>query len=396
MHGFDIKKKPFIIFWELTRACMLACKHCRAKAQKKRHPDELTTNEVFDVVEQITEFCEPYPLVVFTGGDPLMRDDVFEIVRYATSKRIRSAIAFSGTKLATEDKLKELKKSGIARIAISLDGSNPEIHDHFRGVTGTFETSIEILNMAKEMDISRQINTTVTAFNIRDLPEIMKVGINNKVALWDVFFVVPTGRAKADYMPSSRDFEDVLNWLYDVGKLTPLNVKSSAATHFRRIEYMRDSDIFYQGPGELYMELKIELEKIRNEMGLRAEDKEVVAGAHGRSLAAKDGIQRRMGITDGRGMFFISHIGEVYPSGFLPIGAGNVRESKLKDIYMNSKIFQDLKDPNKLKGKCGKCEFRFICGGSRARAYAVYEDYLAPEPRCIYPTGEFKELIAQE
>lgn len=390
---YDIKQKPFIIFWELTRACMLACKHCRAKAQKKRHPDELTTEEIYNVVDQITEFHKPYPLVVFTGGDPLMREDVFEIVRYATSKGIRSAMAFSGTKLATEDRLKELKKSGIARIAISLDGSNPGTHDHFRGVTGTFETSMEILNMAKEMGISRQINTTVTNFNIRDLPKIMKIGIENEVALWDVFFVVPTGRAKEDYMPGSRDFEDVLNWLYDVGKLTPLNVKSSAATHLRRIEYMRDKGIFYRA-GEMYLELKTELEKIRKEMGLKPQDKEVVAGAHGRSLA-KDGIQRRMGITDGRGMFFISHIGEVYPSGFLPIVAGSVRETTLKDIYMNSKIFQDLKDPNKLKGKCGKCEFRFICGGSRARAYAIYEDYLAPEPRCIYPTGEFKELISQ-
>lgn len=225
---FDLKQKPFIIFWELTRACMLACKHCRAKAQKKRHPDELATEEVYGVIDQITEFGEPYPLVVFTGGDPLMREDVYDIVKYTTSKGIRSAMAFSGTKLATEDKLKELKKSGIARIAISLDGSKPEIHDYFRGVTGTFETSMEILDMAKEMDISRQINTTVTNFNIRDLPEIMKIGIENEVALWDVFFVVPTGRAKEDYMPGSRDFEDVLNWLYDVGKLTPLNVKSSA------------------------------------------------------------------------------------------------------------------------------------------------------------------------
>jgi radical SAM protein len=389
MHEFDLQEKPFIIFWELTRACMLACKHCRARAQRKRNPNELNTNEVFEVIDQITDFGKPYPLVVFTGGDPLMREDVFEIVEYATSKGIRAAMAFSGTKLATKEKLEHLKDAGIARIAISLDGSNPEIHDYFRGVTGTFETSIEILEDAKELGISRQINTTVTTFNLHDLPEIMKIGIENEVVLWDVFFVVPTGRAKAEFMPTSQDFEDVLNWLYDVGNETPLNVKSSAATHLRRIEYMRDAG-YSNKLGKLYHELKANLERICREMSIKSERKAVVAGAHGRSLVAADGIKRRMGITDGRGMFFISHIGEVYPSGFLPITAGNVRQSDLKEIYMKSKIFQDLKDANRLKGKCGKCEFRFMCGGSRARAYAVSGDYLAAEPRCIYKPGKVK------
>jgi radical SAM protein len=388
MQEFDLQKKPFIIFWELTRACMLACKHCRAKAQRNRHPDELNTEEVFRVIDYIAEFGQPYPLVVFTGGDPLMREDVFEIVKYANSRGIRSAMAFSGTKLATEDRLKELKKSGVARIAISLDGSNPEIHDYFRGVSGTFETSLNILEMAKEMDISRQINTTVSTFNIHDLPEIMRIGIENDVALWDVFFVVPTGRAKADYMPSSKEFEDVLSWLYDVGRETPLNVKSSAATHLRRVEYMRDAGIYKMKMGDLYSELKGKLDEIKAEMNFKSEHKAVVAGAHGRSLAAKDGIKRRMGITDGRGMFFISHIGEVYPSGFLPIIAGNVRKKTLKEIYMETEIFRLLKDANNLKGKCGKCEFRFMCGGSRARAFAMSGDFLGPEPRCLYPTGK--------
>ncbi|AKG92299.1 radical SAM protein, BA_1875 family [Geoglobus ahangari] len=379
---YDITKKPFIIFWELTRACMLACKHCRAKAIRKRHPDELTTEEAFGVVDQITEFGQPYPLIVFTGGDPLMREDVFDIVEYATSKGIRAAIAFSGTKLATRERLERLKDAGISRIAISLDGSTPEIHDHFRGVTGTFETSLEIIETARELDISRQINTTVTTFNIKDLPNIARIGIENEVALWDVFFVVPTGRAKAEYMPTAQEFEDVLNWLYDVSRKTPLNVKSSAATHLRRVEYMRDRGEYDLGHGELYHELMKELENLP-----QGESKEIVAGAHGRSVA-RDGIRRMMGITDGRGMFFISHIGEVYPSGFLPIIAGNVRETTLKEIYMNSRVFTELKNPDMLKGKCGRCEFRYICGGSRARAYAMTGDYLAAEPRCIYrPRG---------
>ena len=373
---FDITKKPFIVFWELTRACMLACKHCRAKAQKKRHPDELTTEEAYKVVDQLREFGEPYPLLVITGGDPLMRDDVFDIIEYASKSGIRTAIAFSGTKLATKQRLEKLKEAGVARIAISLDGSTSEIHDYFRGVTGTFETSLEILEMAKEIGISRQINTTVTTFNMLDLPNIMRIGIDYEIALWDVFFIVPTGRAKVEYMPSSQEFEDVLNFLYDVSKLTPLNVKSSAATHLRRVEQMRDRGIYDLPHGELYYKLRSKLD------GFEAKPKEIVSGAYGRSLA--DGIRRMMGITDGRGMFFISHIGEVYPSGFLPIQAGNVREKSLKEIYMNSKIFVELKNPDMLKGKCGICEYRRICGGSRARAYAMTGDYLAEEPRCIY------------
>ncbi len=375
---FDIRKKPFIVFWELTRACMLACKHCRAKAQKKRHPNELNTEEAFKVIDMLLEFGRPYPLIVITGGDPLIRDDLFEIIEQASSK-MRVAVAFSGTPLANKEKIEMLKDCGAARVAISIDGSKPEIHDNFRGVKGTFETSMRIIDDANEIGLPVQINTTVTTFNIHDLPEMVKLCLNKKVVLWDVFFVVPTGRAKAEYMPTSQQFEDILCWLYDVSKFTGLNIKSSAACHLRRIEFMRDRDLMPK-TGKLYEELLEKLEK--KEEG----EAKIISGK--RSLA-RDGIGRMMGITDGRGMFFISHVGEVYPSGFLPIVAGNLRESDLMEIYMKSKLFVDLKDPEKLKGKCGKCEFRYLCGGSRARAYAVYGDYLAQEPRCIYQPGKF-------
>lgn len=223
------------------------------------------------------------------------------------------------------------------------------------------------------------MNTTVTKFNLRDLANIAKLAMDNDVTLWDVFFVVPTGRAKAEYMPSSQEFEDVLNWLYDVSRV--LNVKSSAATHLRRIELQRDAGM---GPrvSELYHEL---LDQIDFEIDVDGGNAKIVAGGHGRSLV--DGIRRMTGITDGKGMLFISHVGEVYPSGFLPLTAGNVREKSLKDIYNSSEIFKDLKNPDRLKGKCGKCEFRRICGGSRARAYAMTGDYLQEEPRCTYVPG---------
>jgi len=376
----DLSKRPFIIFWELTRACKLACKHCRAKAQRERHPDELSFEETKRVIEQIKAFGKPYPLVVITGGDPLLREDVFDIVKYGVSNGLRIAMAFSGTDLATLEVLESLKEAGVSRIAISIDGSNESIHDGFRGVKGTFRESMKILKNTRKVGISTQINTTVTKFNLHDLANIAKLAIENKVTLWDVFFVVPTGRAKMEYMPSSQEFEDILNWLYDVSKKTGLNVKSSAATHLRRIELQRDAGMEMK-VSELYYELLHQID------GLEAEFKSdsagsIIAGGHGKSLA--DGIKRMMGITDGRGMFFISHVGEVYPSGFLPLVAGNVRKTGLKEIYNESQIFKDLKDPDKLKGKCGRCEYRRICGGSRARAYAVTSDYLAQEPRCIY------------
>ncbi|MBO8181788.1 MAG: TIGR04053 family radical SAM/SPASM domain-containing protein [Archaeoglobus sp.] len=383
-NAFDLSKRPFIIFWELTRACKLACKHCRAKAQRERHPNELSLEEAKRVIEQIKDFGRPFPLVVITGGDPLLREDVFEIVKYGVDNGLRMAMAFSGTDLATPEVLDSLKDVGISRIAISIDGSNEKIHDGFRGVKGTFSESMKILKNARKAGISTQINTTVTKFNLHDLANVAKLAMDNKVTLWDVFFVVPTGRAKAEYMPSSQEFEDVLNWLYDVSK-SGLNVKSSAATHLRRIELQRDAGIKPK-VSELYFELLDQIEVSGGvsdgDSGGGGGESRVVAGGHGRSLA--DGIRRMTGITDGRGMLFISHVGEVYPSGFLPLVAGNVRKESLKEIYNSSEIFKDLKNPNKLKGKCGKCEFRKICGGSRARAYALTGDYLQQEPRCIY------------
>jgi radical SAM protein len=376
----DLMKKPFIIFWELTRACLLACKHCRAKAQTKPHPDELKTDECFGVVDQILDFGKPYPIVIVTGGDPLMREDLFEILEYMVSNGLRTAIAFSGTKLATREKIERLKDVGVSRIAVSIDGSNPEIHDRFRGKTGTFERSMEILDFARDLELSAQINTTVTKHNVQDLPNILKVCVDKGVDMWDVFFVVPTGRAKHEIMPSARVFEDVLCWLYDVNKLTPLNVKSSAGCHLRRIEILRDKNRYDIPHGETYWMLrsKLDFEDLNFE---NYESKKIVSGAYGRSLA---GIKRMPGITDGRGMLFISHVGDVYPSGFLPVNAGNVRLQSLDEIYNGSKVFQDLKDAENLKGKCGRCEFKWLCGGSRARAYAVFGDYLMQEPRCVY------------
>ncbi len=368
--------QPFIVFWELTRACMLACKHCRAKAIKRRHPDELTTEECFTVIDQLSEFS-PRPLLVITGGDPLMREDVTDIANYASTKGFRVAMAFSGTERATKEKMEELKDAGVARVAVSIDGSNEQRHDSFRGVKGTFRMSMRAIENAKRAGIPFQINTTVTRETLLDLPNIARLCIELQAVMWDVFFVVPTGRAKAEMMPTPQQFEDVLCWLYDVSRRTGLNIKSSAATHLRRIELMRDRGEM-PPVGQLYWKLLEELEGLP-ESG----DGGIVAGGYGRSLST-DGIRRAVGVTDGRGMFFISHVGEVYPSGFLPLPAGNVRERNVVDIYQKSEIFVNLQNPDMLKGKCRVCEYRRICGGSRARAYALTGDYLEAEPCCVY------------
>ncbi|MDW7989797.1 MAG: TIGR04053 family radical SAM/SPASM domain-containing protein [Archaeoglobaceae archaeon] len=348
---------PFIVFWELTRACMLACKHCRAKAVTERHPDELKTEECFMLIEDISAFAKP--MLIFTGGDPLMREDLLEIVSYA-SKNFHVSIAFSGTELATIEKLIELKEAGISRIAISIDGLE-KTHDEFRGIKGTFKKSLEVIDNARKVGLPFQINTTVTKHNILELPKIAKLCIELGAEMWDVFFLVPTGRARVDLMPSAQEFEDVLCWLYDLKSF--MNVKSSAAVHFRRIEIMRDN-------GKMPEVSKLYYVLLKEINGLKAKWKGMSS--------------RRAFITDGRGMFFISHTGDVYPSGFLQIPAGNVRDRKIEDIYRNSEIFVKLSNPDNLKGKCGICEFRFICGGSRARAYALKGDYLAEEPCCLY------------
>uniref|UniRef100_A0A7J2TL71 TIGR04053 family radical SAM/SPASM domain-containing protein n=1 Tax=Archaeoglobus fulgidus TaxID=2234 RepID=A0A7J2TL71_ARCFL len=348
---------PFIVFWELTRACKLACRHCRAKAITKRSPEELKKQECFRVIDEIASFAKP--MIVFTGGDPLMREDLIEIISYA-SQNFRVSVAFSGTELATLEKMKELKDAGVSRIAISIDGME-EMHDEMRGIKGAFRKSLEVIENAKKAGLSFQINTTVTKANIMELPKVAKLCMNLGAEMWDVFFLVPTGRAKAEMMPSAQEFEDILCWLYDLKKF--MNVKSSAAVHFRRIEVMRSKGIMPK-VGDLYYALLREID------GLRPRNVEFA--------------EKRAYVTDGRGMFFISHTGEIYPSGFLQIPAGNVRKDKIEEIYRNSEIFVKLRNPDNLKGKCGICEFRYICGGSRARAYAITGDYLAEEPCCAY------------
>ncbi len=347
----DYNQSPFITIWEVTRACALHCLHCRAEAQYHRDPRELSTEEGKQLIDQIADMGSP--LLVFTGGDPLMREDIFELMEYAIKKGIRTSMTPSATPKVTKEAMKKSQDLGLSRWAFSLDGSTAEIHDHFRGTKGSYDLTLRALQYLKELNMPIQINTTVSRYNFNDLENIVKLIEEFGAELWSVFFLVPTGRGQMTDMISPVQHDQVFDWLSDLGTKVPFDIKTTAAPHYRRfiMEKHQGSDI-------------------NNVPKL------------------KDHIGRASGINDGKGFVFISHIGEVYPSGFLPVYAGSVRETPLAEIYRNSPIFQDLRNPDKYKGKCGFCEYRYSCGGSRARAYAVTGNYLESDPFCIYQPKE--------
>jgi AdoMet-dependent heme synthase len=357
----DFHENPFIVIWELTRACQLKCLHCRAEAQYHRDPRELTLEEGKKLIDQIYEMDQP--LLVFTGGDPLMRPDVYDIAKYAIDKGLRVSMTPSATPNVTKEAIRKAKEVGLARWAFSLDGPNAEIHDHFRGTSGSFDLTIKAIEYLHELEIPVQINTVISRYNVHVLDQMVALVEKLKCVLWSVFFLVPTGRGKETDMISPVEHEKVFKWLYETSKRVSFDIKTTAGQHYRRVVLQEKMS-----------------EKKKMDKHIRYEDV-LMKGLTGQV----DGLGRApKGVNDGNGFLFISHIGDVYPSGLLPIKAGNVRETPLADIYRHSPIFQDLRNPDKYKGKCGVCEFRFVCGGSRSRAYAVTGDYLESEPFCVY------------
>ena len=357
----DFNEAPFIVIWEVTQACDLACIHCRAEAQPNRSPMELTKEEGFKLLEEVKKFGNP--LFVITGGDPLKREDVFEFIEYGVKIGLRMAMTPSATPLLTKDNIFKAVEKGLSRMAISLDGATETSHDRFRQVPGSYQLTMNAVNSAREAKLPIQINTTVTNYNKAELEEISRLVKSFDAVLWSVFFLVPCGRGEEKDDITGEEYEEVLNWLYDKSLVMPYNIKTTAATHYRRVILQRK---------------KAERQATGEREG---------GNFQGPGFAMfKDGMHRApRGVNDGNGFVFISHKGEVYPSGFMPISAGNIRSESIVDVYRNAPLFKDLRDENKLKGKCGACaEYKKVCGGSRARAYAVHGDYLAEEPKCIY------------
>ena len=351
-HESQVTSHPLrMVAWELTRGCNLACIHCRASAERGRYPGELSTEECLRVMDEIASFSKP--VIILTGGEPLLRPDIVDLARYGSGKGFRMVMATNGT-LITEEIVKEMKASGIQRISVSLDGPNAEFHDAFRKVKGAFEGSLRGIEMAKKLGLEFQINTTITQGNLHLIAEIMHLAVALGAVAHHIFLLVPTGRGKElkDQEITALDYEKILHWFYDQRDNVPLQLKATCAPHYYRILRQR----------------------------AKKEGKKITPKEHG-----LDAMTR--GCLGGISFCFISHVGQVQPCGYLEVNCGNVREKPFRDIWNSSEVFQKLRDIDSYQGKCGRCEFRKVCGGCRARAYETSGDFMAEEPYCIYEPG---------
>ena len=355
MGPFD--RAPFIVIWETTRACALACVHCRAEAIPRRDPRELTTDEGRTLMDRVAAFGDPPPLLVLTGGDPLRRPDIVDLVAYGARRGLSVSLTPSGTAAVTETRLRALRDAGLARLAVSLDGATAEAHDAFRGVVGSHRHTLAIVERARKLGLPLQINTTVCHRTVGDLLALTRQIEAFGAVLWALFFLIPVGRAQADQALGAAEIEAVLEWAADLAGRVPFGVKTTEAPHVHRILAQRRS------PSS--------------------------GGSPARSPARVPDRVRRAGraVTDGNGFVFVDHTGSICPSGFLPLAAGNVRRDDLTGVYRESALFTALRDPAQLAGRCGRCEYRDACGGSRARAFAVAGDPLAEDPGCAWQPG---------
>jgi radical SAM protein len=373
----DFDLRPFVVIWENTRACDLACVHCRAAAQPRRSQFELKTEEGFALIDEIATMGPR--VFVITGGDPLKREDTFEMIRYAKQRGLEPALTPSATPLLTEAAIARMKRHGVSRLAVSLDASEAALHDEFRRVPGSFDLTLRAIRAAAREGIPVQINTTVTRRTIDDLPRMVGLLTRLGIAMWSVFFLVPTGRARNSDLVTPETVEKLFAFLYETSKSVPFAIRTTEAMHYRRYTLQRLAAAKGRHTDDLRdpktglvdaSTLFVEQQSRRLPLGVQAQP---------------DALSRApRGVNEGKGFVFVSHIGDVFPSGFLPLKAGNVRHQRLGEIYRSSELFVSLRDSANLKGKCGRCEFRDLCGGSRARAWAVTGDLFESDPLCAY------------
>lgn len=371
----DASERPFIVIWEVTRACQLVCTHCRADAIRTRNPLELSTAEGCQLLDDLASFGAPRPLVVLTGGDPFERPDLPELVAHGTKMGLSMALSPSVTDRLTRSVLVELHEAGAKAVSLSLDGATAQSHDSFRGVAGVFDATLDAARTVSEVGLRLQINTTVTRGNVRELPAMLQSVLDLGADLWSVFFLVPTGRGKLLEPLTAAEEEEVLHWLHDVSTLVA--IKATEAPHYRRIAIQRAGvkaldDVFPVGP-------------LRSQ--LRRDTAELLTG-HEPPRRPRPPID----VNSGRGFAFVDHVGAVYPSGFLPTAVGSVRDQRFPDIYRGSALLRALRDPDGFGGRCGHCEFRAVCGGSRSHAFATTGDPLAEDPSCLYQPVPGREL----
>jgi heme b synthase len=346
--GGDGDPQLRLLAWEVTRTCNLSCVHCRAAAIDKPYPDEFSTQECRGLLDEVVSFASP--IIILTGGEPLLRRDIFEIASYGTAKGLRMVLATNGT-LLDGGTSRRLRDSGIQRVSISIDGATAESHDRFRQVEGAFAGAIRGMTFLKEAGLEFQINTTVSRVNLEELPAIQNLAVELGAVAHHIFLLVPTGRAKdfREQEIDAADYERTLHWFYDQRHRVPLQLKATCAPHYQRI--MRER--------------------------ARAEGETITVKTHG-----LDAVSR--GCLGGSSFLFVSHVGQVQPCGYLELDCGNVRQMRLGEIYRSSPLLQNLRNVDCYRGKCGICEYRRVCGGCRARAFEATGDYLEAEPLCAY------------
>jgi radical SAM protein len=346
----DFSRNPMLVYWEMTQACGLACKHCRAEAVPGAHPLELSTQESKKFIDQLIDFGDPLPHLILTGGDPLRRKDIYPLIDYARGLGLDVSITPAATTELSNEAITRLHAHGIQALGLSLDGSRAEKHDAIRNVPGTFDRTMEAARHAGRIGLPIQVNTLVSEETADDLPAIYELlRTSFPVMRWSLFFLISVGRGKALNEVSAEQGERIMDWVLDLVPNAPFAVKTTEAPSYRRvaINKMRDA-------------------------GMAAPDMK------------KTAVYRGFQVRDGHGIVFVSHLGDIYPSGFLPLRCGSVRTDSLANVYRNSEIFRALHTPNQFHGKCGICEYSHICGGSRARAFAHTGDALGSDPFCPY------------
>ncbi len=348
---FDFGQSPLMFYYEVTQACDLLCQHCRASAQPEADPGELTNAQSRALLDQVASFPQP-PVTVFTGGDPLKRPDLLDLIRHARGLGLQIALTPSATPLATREAFQQAKEAGVSCLGISLDGADAATHDAFRGWDGSFERTLQMLADARELDLPVQVNTTITRRNVAQVDAMAALFSGEQIMMWSVFFLVPVGRGTLEKRIDAMEYESVFEKLWQHSQTQPYGIKTTEAPHYRRFVLERDGDPLA----------------------------EPAAGSRRPSRPRR----APLGVGDGKGVMFVSHTGEIYPAGFLPLTCGRFPRDSVVDVYQNHSLFRALRDPAGFGGKCGICEYRDVCGGSRARAYAVYGDPLAEEPDCAY------------
>jgi radical SAM protein len=352
----DFARSPLMFYYEVTLACDLVCKHCRASAQEHAHPEQLTTEQSKALIDQAATFPRR-PTMVMTGGDPLKRADLFELIGHAVARGLQVALTPSATPLATRGAFERAREAGVSALGISLDGADAATHDAFRGWEGSFERTMQMLDDARQLRLPVQVNTTITRRNVHQVDAMAALLAARGIAMWSVFFLVPVGRGVEEERIKPAEYETVFARLWHHANHQPYAVKTTEAPHYRRF-------VLQQGGDPL-------------------------AGPEGAPAGAgRRGHRAPLGIGDGKGVMFVGHTGEIYPAGFLPLRCGRFPQDSVVEVYQNHPTFRALRDPDGFKGRCGVCEYRYVCGGSRARAYAVTGDPLESEPDCVYVPGQ--------